>query len=176
MKSFISRMLPAFLLCTSAVLAVEVKSDYDRAYMLDKLYSFHFADPPQRSGKDALASDELVAKRIQNALKKNLLAAGFAQTATPDFSVNYYLVVRNQARVETFGRPRLGLGSIHVDNYTEGTAIVEFRDAKAGELVWRGVLTGAVDPNKSEEKINQGMKKLVERFIKDRERQKRAAR
>jgi len=67
------------------------------------------------------------------------------------------------------------MGRVWVDQYAEGTAIVEFRDSKSGELVWRGFVTGTVDPDKSDEKISKGIKKLIERFAKDREKQKKAA-
>ena len=73
----------------------------------------------------------------------------------------------------TTGRPRWGAGSVWIDHYLEGTAIVEFREAKSGELVWRGFVTGTVDPNKSEQNIRNGIKKLIGRFAKDREKQQR---
>jgi len=169
-----SKTFFALLIFASASFAaVDVKSDYDRGFSLDKLRYFRFVEARTPNSADALAGDEIVAKRIQHAIEKNLTAAGCAKVANADFVVSYRAVLRNQSQVTTSGFPRLGAGRIWVDNYTVGTVIVEFRDAKSGDLIWRGLASGAVDPNKSEEKINDGIKKLIDRFQKDRERQKR---
>ena len=167
-------LVAIFWLLPFAAAAADIKSDYDRNFNLAKLQSFKFVEQTQRSAKDALAGNELVAKRIQNALRQNLVAIGVNEReANPDFVVTYFAGLRNRTQVTTSGRP-LWAGRVWVDQYAEGTAVVEFRDAKRGELVWRGLVTEAVDPNKSEEKINKGVKKLIERFVKDRERQQRA--
>jgi uncharacterized protein DUF4136 len=157
-----------------AVCAAEVKSDYDRSFNLSNLRSFKFLDQTQRSAKDALADNELVAKRIQSALQTNLVGLGMEQREPKaDFVVVYYAGLRNRAQITTSGRPLWPGGRIWVDQYAEGTAIVEFRGAESGDLIWRGLVTEAVDPNKSEEKINKAIKKLIERFVRDREKQQR---
>jgi len=161
----------------SLILAADVKSDYDRNYNLAKLHSFKFGDQFQRSPKDALAGNELVAKRLHAAIQQNLAGLGMQQEdARPDFVITYYVAVSKQAQVMTSGLPRLGGGRVWIDQYAEGTAIVEFRDTKSGELIWRGFVTETVDPDKSEQKINNGIKKLIARFAKDRENQQRERR
>jgi Domain of unknown function (DUF4136) len=172
-KTFIATILA--ILAASQAAAADVKSDYDRAFDLSKLQSFRFSDQARRNPKDALAADEIAAKRLRSAIQSNLTALGLQQQETADFEIAYFATLRNQAQVTTSGRPRWGMGSVWVDQYAEGTAIVEFRNAKSGELIWRGFVTGTVDPDKSEEKINKGIKKLIERFAKDREKQKKAA-
>ena len=166
----------AAMLAASAARAADVKSDFDRAFDLSKLQTFRLTDQARRSPKDALAADEIAAKRLRSAIQSNLTSLGLQpRSDIPDFEIAYFATLRNQAQVTTSGRPRWGMGSVWVDQYVEGTAIVEFRDAKSGELIWRGFVTGTVDPDKSEEKINKGIKKLIERFAKDREKQKKAA-
>jgi len=169
----ISKGVLAGFLLAGATFAADVKSDYDRACDLSKLASFTFSEQSRRSAKDALAGNELVAKRLRNAIQTNLVAIGMQQhEAQPDFEVSYYAAQRNQLQVSTSARPRWGTGSVWVNQYVEGTAIVEFRDAKSRELLWRGYVMGAVDPNKSEQRINDGIKKLIARFTKDREKQR----
>lgn len=170
------RTLFTILVLASASFAADIKSDYDHGYSLEKLRYFRFAEIAQRSPADALAGDEIVLKRLRNAIERNLISAGYAHVANADFVVTYQAVLRNQAQVTTSGFPRLGGGRVWVDNYTLGTVIVEFRDAKSGDLVWRGLVSGAIDPNKSEEKINDGIRKLFEHFQKDREHQRKAGR
>ena len=170
-----SRTLFTILVLASASFAADIKSDYDRGYSLEKLHFFRFAEIPQRFSADALAGDEIVSKRLRNAIERNLISAGYAQAANADFVVTYQAVLRNQAQITTSGFPRFGAGRVWVDNYSVGTVVVEFRDAKSGDLVWRGLVSGTVDPNKSEEKINDGVKKLINRFQKDREHQRKAS-
>jgi len=171
-KTVIATLLAVLAACQVA--AADVKSDYDRAFDLSKLQSFRFSEQGRRNPKDALAADEIVAKRLRSAIQSNLTGLGMQQQENADFEIAYFATLRNQAQVTTSGRPRWGMGSVWVDQYVEGTAIVEFRNAKSGELIWRGFVTGTVDPDKSEEKINKGIKKLIERFSKDREKQKKA--
>jgi hypothetical protein len=164
------------LVLVTSAFAAEVKSDYDRSFDLQKLHSFKFSNQSQRSPKDALANNDLVAKRLRMAIHNNLLAMGMeSQETEADFEIAYYATARNQAQITTSGRPRWGAGTVWIDEHLEGTAIIEFRSAKSGEIVWRGFVTGTVDPNKSEQNINKGIKKLIERFAKDREKQQRAA-
>src|SRR5215813_2881354 len=139
----ISKGLLVGLLLAAATLAAEVKSDYDRTFDLSTLASFAFSEQATRPAKEAPAGNELVAKRLRNAIQSNLIAIGMQhRDSQPDFEVSYYATQRNQLKVSTLGRPRWGAGSVWVDQYVEGTAIVEFRDTKSHELVWRGYVTG----------------------------------
>jgi hypothetical protein len=168
----ISNGLVIAFLFAAATFAADIKSDYDRTVDLSRLASFTFSDQSRRSPKDALAGNELVAKRLRNAIQTNLLAIGMEhREVQPDFEVSYYAAQKNQVQVTTSGRPRWGAGAVWVDQYVEGTAIVEFRDGRSRQLVWRGYVTSAVDPNKSEQRINDSIKKLIARFSKDREKQ-----
>lgn len=174
MRQIPFRAVILLVLCASAAVAADVKSDYDRSFNLANLRTFRFSDQSRRLPNDALASNELVTRRLHAAIHDNLLALGMEQQdGQVDFEIAYYATLRNQTQVMTTGRPRWGAGSVWIDHYLEGTAIVEFREAKSGELVWRGFVTGTVDPNKSEQNIRNGIKKLIGRFAKDREKQQR---
>jgi hypothetical protein len=169
-KALIVQVL-VMALCACGALAAEEKSDYDRSYSLERMRSFRFVAQTKGPFADALAGDELAAKRVQNAIELNLIAVGLAKEQNADFTVSYRAALRNQTQVSASGLPRLGAGRVWVDSYTVGTVIVEFRDAKSGDLVWRGLISDTVDASQSEEKINNGIKKLIARFAKDREKQ-----
>jgi hypothetical protein len=50
---------------------------------------------------------------------------------------------------------------------------VDFLDAQTGKLVWRGsAKTTLGEPEESEARINRAIKKLIERFAKDRKQQR----
>src|SRR5262249_5044234 len=118
MKSKFLKALLMFCLTAAAALAGDVKSDYDRSYNLSRLRAFKFADQSQRPAKDALAENEIVAKRIHGAIQRNLENLGMdPDVARADFVIVYHGAVRQQTRVTAIGRPRLGPGSLWVDNY-----------------------------------------------------------
>src|ERR1051325_1703021 len=88
------------LCCAGALLAAEVKSDYDRAFDLSKLQSFRFAEQSRRSPKDALVADEMADKRLRVSLRSNLTALGLQhQPAGADFEVSYFASLRNQTQI-----------------------------------------------------------------------------
>ena len=177
MKSKVFTAVVMFCLFGSSVLAADVKSDYDHDYDLSKLHSFRFADQSRRSSRDALSQNEIVTKRLHGAIGHNLQSIGMDQDSVQaDFVIVYYAVVRQQTSINLVGRPRLGSGALWVDEYPEGTVVVEFRDARLGDLIWRGLVTDALDPSKSESRINNGVSKLVQRFAKDRDKQRKSTR
>lgn len=153
-----STMVALAALAISATSAAEVKSDYDREFNLASLHSFTSADQSTRPSRDVLARNELFAKRLRAAINKNFVALGMEPRDTSaDFEIAYFATARNQVQVATSGRPRWA-SNVWVNQYIEGTAIIEFRDAKSRELAWREFVSGAVDPDKSEENINKGSK------------------
>src|SRR5262249_24893264 len=94
--------------------------------------------------------------------------------ADPSFIVAFYASAQKQAQVSTsgYGPLRWGAGNIRVNQSLEGTAVVDFIDARTNQVVWRGFVSRTVDPNKSDENIRKAIKKLIERFAKDRQQQK----
>jgi len=165
-------------LCALAISAgaTETKTDYDRSYDLNTLESFKFADQSQRAANDALRGKELIEKRMRSAIQENLSRFGIREnTASPSFIVALYGGAHQQAQISTsgYGPLRWGMGNIRLDQSLEGTAVVDFIDAKTGQLVWRGFVTRTVDPDKSDENIQKAIKKLIDRFAKDREKQQK---
>jgi hypothetical protein len=110
-------------------------------------------------------------RRIRTALDSQLVARGFVRdtSGTPDFLVAYHAAARNRVGVQDwgYGLGRLGSRRIDVDQYTQGTLIVDMVDAVKRELIWRGTATGTIELDEVEKKIREAVGKLVERFSKD---------
>ena len=167
--SFLTLMiaLPAF--------CADIKSDYDRTADLSRLKNFRFVSQTPRPINDPLGHNELVDKRLRSAIQQNLESLGLSQNAgAADFAITYRALIQKQLRITTTGgRYRFAGGTAWADGVYEGTVIVDFTDARTGELVWRGYVTTTLGrPDKSEAKINKDIKKLIERFGKDRKQQK----
>lgn len=150
--------------------AQSIQSDYDRSYDFSGLKTYAFA-PQTRGPNDPLGVNPLNDRRVRTALDSQLVARGFVRdtSGTPDFLVAYHAAARNRVGVQDwgYGLGRLGSRRIDVDQYTQGTLIVDMVDAVKRELIWRGTATGTIELDEVEKKIREAVGKLVERFSKD---------
>ncbi|MBK8464218.1 MAG: DUF4136 domain-containing protein [Chloracidobacterium sp.] len=148
-----------------------VQADFDKSFNFMKLKTFNFAIQ-QRNPEDPLSHDSLNDGRIKTALESKLMASGYrtANAEAPDFAVAYYVTTKNKfdLREYGYGAPRwFGGRDIRVDQYTEGTLIVDLIDVTTKQLVWRGRASGTVELKGVDKKINKSVEKLVARFLKD---------
>lgn len=174
--TIVTRILLAVFALAICATATETKSDYDHSYNLRALQSFKFADQSQRAGNDALRGNDLDERRISSAIQENLAALGIKENnVDPSFIVAFYAGTQKEAQISTsgYGPLRRGVGNVWVNQSLEGTAIVDFIDAKTNQVVWQGFVSRTVDPNKSDENIRKDIKKLIEQFSKDRQQQQR---
>jgi hypothetical protein len=172
--------------CVVAIVAVaaalacaqEITSDYDRNIRLADLRSFQLATQ-ERHPEEALAANPLVDRRIAAALRSALVANGIAESQEPKFLVAYYASVKERTEVRAYGwgRPYFGGATATFDtqHYSEGTLVVDFIEADSKTLVWRGTMTDTVDPNRSGDKLEKKIAKLIRKFQKDVEKQQKAA-
>jgi hypothetical protein len=162
-------------LAVASAFAAETRSDYDRAVDLTKLKSFTFVDQSRRLAGDPLASNKLADKRLHAAIENNLEAQGMRKEGTEaDFVVAYSVTVTKKPRISGtgYGPFRFNGGQIWVDDEIEGDAMVDFLDPQTGDLIWRGYIRATIGkPEKSEKQINDAIKKLVDKFMKDRKQQ-----
>ena len=150
--------------------AQSVQSDFDRAFRFSNLKTFSFA-VQKRAATDPLAGDTLNDGRIRTGLETQLRANGFRmETETPDFVIAYYVTSKNKLNVQdySYGPPRLwGSRDIRVNQYAEGTLMVDFIDVRTNQVVWRGRATGALELKSIDKNINKSTEKLVKQFMKD---------
>jgi hypothetical protein len=157
------------LLCAGAAAAQTVESDYDRAFNLAALKTFDFYRQDRRPD-DPLAASPLNERRIHNALDAQLKAAGFGPAAAgqADFMIAYFVTTRKGVDIQD---NRYGLlqrlGSISVEQVTEGTLVVIFVDRATRQEVWRGYASGTINPKNLDKDVNKGVAKLVQKFVKD---------
>jgi len=157
------------LLVVSAA-AQSVQSDFDRSFRFSELKSFSFA-VQKRGATDPLAGDTLNDGRIRNGLESQLTANGFRmESEKADFVIAYYVTTKNKLNVQDFGYgpPRwFGSRDIRVNQYSEGTLMVDFIDVKSNQVIWRGRAVGTLEMKGVDKKISKSVEKLVKQFVKD---------
>ena len=171
MRLFHSLFCSALLLVLSSVAATaqSIQTDYDRSFNLAKLRTFDFQRQSRKPG-DPLAANPMNDRRIHNALDTQLKASGFSASITgqPDFLISYYVTTRKglDIRDNRFGLLQR-MGNVNVNQVTEGSIVVVFIDRATQQEVWRGYVTGTVDPKDLDKDVNKGIAKLVQKFVKD---------
>ena len=148
---------------------VTVSHDYDPQTNFNKLKTFTWMRIPRKANVN-----QLMVKRIKDAVTRELVAKGLSENSrNPDFLIAMHGATKEKLDIQDWGysSPRAaywGQRDITVQQYTEGTLILDFVDAKSKEMIWRGVASGAVDPGASPEKrtkrINEGVAKLLAKF------------
>ena len=161
------------LVCAVGALAQTVQTDYDHNFNLSKLKTYTFAQQVRRPG-DPLAASPINDRRIHDALDSQLRANGMADGSQPDFVISYFVTTRKNFDIQD---NRLGFfqrmgGSINVNQITEGTIVVVFVDSASNQEVWRGYVSGTINPKDLYKDVNKGITKLVQKFKKNQEGKK----
>jgi hypothetical protein len=162
----------SFTSCSS----IKVATDYDKEIDFNLYNSFAFYKP----GIDAAEISDLDKKRILRAIERELVAKEMAKTTNPDLLVSIFTETRENVNIyqNNFGygwgwNPYFwGPGGFNtVSSNIEGTLYIDLIDAKKNELVWQGLGTGilSLDMDKKEEKINEIVNKIMEKYPPERD-------
>lgn len=163
------------MLSASFAYGQSITSSYDKDYPLSKLKTYDYK-VEERDKADPLATDTLMDQQIKDALEDALRANHYHQASAgaPDFLVSYHVTTKDvtggrRAPLRGAPGPR---GNIQVENYVQGTLVVDFIDPETKKLVWRGVAAGivgreTVDFKVAEEKIKAAGRLLLDQFRKD---------
>jgi hypothetical protein len=158
-----------FTSCSS----VRVASDYDREANFNSYQSFAFFKP----GIDKADISDLDKKRILRAIEAEMQAKGFTKSDNPDLLVSIF--TKTNENINIYQNNMMGWGygwGWHpwywgsgfntVNRTSEGTLYIDLIDAEKKELVWQGMGTAALarEVNKKQERINEIVKKILEKY------------
>ncbi|MFD2824412.1 DUF4136 domain-containing protein [Lacinutrix iliipiscaria] len=158
------------LFLVSACSSVRVASDYDKQVNFDDYKTFAF----YKTGIDKAEINDLDKRRILRAIESNLLAKGFIKSEQPDLLVSIFTKSREEINVYNNGFGHYGYGwhwspwywnSFNsVSRSTEGELYIDLIDARKKELIWQGQGTGYLSQNKKEERIQEFVTKILEKY------------
>ncbi len=176
------KILPVLIAGLSAILvmgcsSVSVTTDYDRELNFTTLKTFEWmsVSKDQLSANAAanMLQNSLVDNRFRSAVKSQLEAKGLTESSTnPDFVIMYHTGTQEKVNVTNYGYGygRWGGygGGVDVQQYTQGTLILDFINPTTKQLIWRSVATGALaskpDPDTMEQKINGVVQEMLAKF------------
>jgi len=165
------RMLALFVAITTiGCSSVSVMYDYDAQFDFASLKVYDWMAKPSGVSTRMGFFDE----RVTHAVNSQLAAKGYeGESTNPDFLIAYHVGVRDRINVQDWGYNYGPRGypldrDISVQQYTQGTLILDFVDPKTKQLIWRGTAQGVVDPGSSpetkEEKVNEAVSRILEKF------------
>jgi hypothetical protein len=137
--------------------ALKVTSDYDKSVNFQPYKTFTL---------DTIKISQLVSQlnqnRIINSVKSEMTKKGFTESSTPDMLVHVTAIVKNEqstsSTTDFYGygggfRPYLwggGMGATgyttyNVQDYKDGSLIIDIVDAKSHNLIWEGIGNEEID-------------------------------
>ena len=153
---------------------IAVTYDYDQKEDFAKLKKYSWMQQPKSVAADVQAvqlNNSLFDKRLKEAVNEAMRAKGLQLVDNnPDFLIVYHTGVKDRVNITDWGYgygPYWGPwgGPIDVQQYTEGTLILDFVDAENNQLVWCGTATKALTGKPSPEKAEQVIKQVVEKLL-----------
>lgn len=170
MKRIIVAALMVMAACSPEI---RVFSDHDPEYDLGKYITFSFIKNENiESENNPLYYNELNDKRIKSAVKDQLINKGYDYTEEPsELIVHYHIIVDDQTLVTT--DPHAYLYSpnwmhfrTNIQQYREGTLIIDVMEAKSKNLIWRGWAVSALDAANTPEEIDRLVQSTIARIFK----------
>jgi hypothetical protein len=149
--------MTAILFASSCEPSLKVTSDYDKSANFQPYKTFRMAtlDIQHQS------ISQLNQSRIINAVKSEMTKKGFQEAADPDLEVNAAVVLKDEKSVTAntnyygyggYYRPYAwgggmssGYTTYSVQNYKDGSLIIDVADAKTKKLLWEGIGNKEID-------------------------------
>jgi hypothetical protein len=164
-------ILLAFVMTSCST--VRVASDYDQRANFTQYNTYAFFKP----GIDKAEISDLDKRRILRAIETEMAAKGFTKSdSEPDLLVSIFTKTKENINIyqnNMYGyygwgwNPWYwGMGPNTVSTTSEGTLYIDLIDATEKELVWQGMGTAALarDVNKKQERINEIVQKILEKY------------
>jgi hypothetical protein len=161
--------------CSSSL---HVTSDYDKTANFQQYKTF-----VMDTVNSSRSINQLNQNRIYNAVKAEMIKKGFTENTTPDLIVRPVVILKNQQSVTAstnyygyggYYRPYAwggGMGAsgyttYNVENYKEGSLIIDIAEANSKRLLWEGIGNKEINkPSKDPEKeINDGVGAIMGSF------------
>jgi Domain of unknown function (DUF4136) len=146
--------------------AQKITIEFDQGADFSKYRTFAIRDGQLNSKNPALNS-ELVKKQIDADIERYLAARGLEMvTGRSDLNVRYRFGSARKVELEEYPAGWRGWGTRVVRvPYTEGTLVIDLRDASLHSLVWRAIASEEKsDAAKIESKLDKMVKKSFEKY------------
>lgn len=154
---FASILFASTIIFLSACNSLKVTSDYDKGVNFQQYKTFKMEELDQ----EHQSISQLNQNRIINGVKAEMTKKGFQESANPDLIVNAIIILKDKKQV-TANNNYYGYGGYYrsygwgggmgsgtttysVQEYKDGSLIIDVIDSKTKTLVWEGIGNKEVD-------------------------------
>ncbi len=168
MKIRLSALCTLLLMVAAPVLAQQVSVNYVKTQNFSGFHTYAWGEENANQIRNSILAQ--VAKTdIENAMQsKGLTKVGKADN--PDLILLASGGAKEKTSYSAWGAgPRFGgMSTITPQQSREGTLIVSLYDAKAKQLVWRGIATGTLSDNgdKNQNLVHKAVEKMFKKYPK----------
>jgi hypothetical protein len=179
-------LLAVCVIGLGACSSMKIQSDWDPEVNLAGAQTWSWADVSQKeTGNPVIDNDDIFAGRVRSAVERELAAKGLRKLSMDadsygDIQLAFFLTVDDKMSVTTmnnhygygrgygYGYGGYGGSQTVVDQYQQGTLVLDISQEDGTRLVWRGSasarLSEKTTPEKSQKRINEAVSKILERF------------
>ncbi len=180
MRVWVGHALVALAGLLAACTTIQVSTDFDPGIDFGALETYAWLPDSERRHGDPRIDNTLLDQRVRSAVDRELEARGFRilQSGTPDFLVTHFAAVDRRIRVDQIYRSSRGPGwgqsgwsDTVVNEYEQGTLLLDVLDPRSRNLMWRGTaaarLGTAKTPEQRTQRVNEAVERLLDRFPPD---------
>jgi len=168
------------LLLTGCGSSMDLSTDWDPEADFTNRKTYQFAERVSTKDSDPRIYNDITVQRIRNAVNLALQERGYEliTSGEPDFKVGWHGSIDTKMNMETVTNDysytegwysshdtRLPQSKTYVNEWEEGTLIIDIIDPKKNELMWRGTGTALVDENVSAEEDQEGLNDAVAKIL-----------
>jgi hypothetical protein len=184
-RSQVGRMLPGVLLILPCCSTMRIGAQQAPGADFSRYQVFAWAGPAPQTG-DVRLDDPRLDARIRELIQLELIAKGYAPADGPtaDFRISYQAAIERNAvatrdpggKLEAqrgwgpglFTNRKLGQRNEYVEEWDEGTLIVDAIDEFTGATVWRGYVKAELrtnpDPAVRDRRLREAIRSVLKRF------------
>jgi hypothetical protein len=159
---------------------IQVRTDFDPTAGFSGYQTYQWAERTPEGTDDPRVYNDITARRIRLAVDEALQAKGFREaSANADFLVAWHGAIDGKMSLTTvqsgygygygwYG-PGVGISSAqtYVNEWDEGTLLIDVIDAARRELVWRGTGTATLREERDPERIQANINEAAAKVLKD---------
>jgi len=149
-----------------ALIAQEIKSDYDHTTNFSKYKTFTWIKEPK-------TENPLMRQRIINAINTQMEATGLRLVSQDaDLGISANTATKEEQTLNSFYDGFGGWGwhrywgPVTVETYTVGTLVVDLFDTQTKQVIWWGTASDTIsdNPEKNTKKLNDAVEKMFKHF------------
>jgi hypothetical protein len=177
-------LLAVCVMGLGACSTMKIHADWDPEVDLSTVQTWSWADVSQKeTGNPTIDNDDILGNRVRRAVESEMTAKGLRQLSMDadsygDIQLAFFLTVDDKVSVTTinnhygygrgYGYGGYGGSQTVVDQYQQGTLVLDISQEDGTRLVWRGSASARLGekttPEKSQAKVNEAVSKILARF------------